>query len=817
MEGFRTVEDIYNILQISHARRKANPDAPAPKAKLMAAYYEKLTTLFWVSENYLFHGFAWYKFYTLCKEYNKVMSDEMKNLQASAVLLAALCIPQVPTGTGVGDASMNQKSKQQQQNNSHGIRSTMEDDIVKQKMARMATLLGFHTRNPTREALLTEIRSKNILEQVPQYLRDLYFLLEETSDPLIMVGQARPLLEQLKNQDRQVHMESSNFEETKEDPAGYDESTTSLGRYVKPLTAVLLQKLIVNLAASYHTVSLDHLKKLTSGLEAFDLTFEQVEKAIVQFTLQATKSGTALSVRIDHRANCLRFGEANLESELMRSQLTVLYKQLMKVSRILEVPDASINKARLETRMQRLLMIRSALPAEHRSILDRKNYIEECKEKAERMAQEKIKDELRTKAEEELARKLEEEKRIAREQKMREQEKQKRIQMELENQEKKRFLVSMGKYKEGITEEQIAKIDTEALQKEHQEKLIKEKEEAERKLKEAAKKLDYLVRAIRIEELPLIKKQYEEKTNMDREEYEQEVKAKAEQAKIQWEADVKDKSLLEKHSVFEHFGTFEEYIMKGRRMKHEQLCREADENALVEAEKAKLRRARRRKDEEAKRIADEIKRKQKEEEERIRKEEEAIKKKAAEEAKRIQQEKDAAEAAAAAARAAEEESSSAAPVTATPTAASSTTTPAPRSLASLSSSSGGGTGGKYVPPSLRGAAGSSGGGDGDRGGSRGAYNNSRPGSRFGSGGGGPGGVGSSSGGGGSYPGGGRYEGRRTTESSSSAGGGGGGSGGGERPRFINSSVGRGGGVGGSDENKRSNEQQPRENSRWNNK
>jgi translation initiation factor 3 subunit A len=25
-EGFRTVEDIYNILQISHARRKQNPD-----------------------------------------------------------------------------------------------------------------------------------------------------------------------------------------------------------------------------------------------------------------------------------------------------------------------------------------------------------------------------------------------------------------------------------------------------------------------------------------------------------------------------------------------------------------------------------------------------------------------------------------------------------------------------------------------------------------------------------------------------------------------------------------------------------------------
>lgn len=40
-EGFRTVEDIYNILQISKARRKIpGVNIPPPKAKIMAAYYE---------------------------------------------------------------------------------------------------------------------------------------------------------------------------------------------------------------------------------------------------------------------------------------------------------------------------------------------------------------------------------------------------------------------------------------------------------------------------------------------------------------------------------------------------------------------------------------------------------------------------------------------------------------------------------------------------------------------------------------------------------------------------------------------------------
>jgi translation initiation factor 3 subunit A len=46
-EGFKTVEDIHTIM---HIQKKA------PKSKVMATYYEKLIKIFWVSENYLFHG-----------------------------------------------------------------------------------------------------------------------------------------------------------------------------------------------------------------------------------------------------------------------------------------------------------------------------------------------------------------------------------------------------------------------------------------------------------------------------------------------------------------------------------------------------------------------------------------------------------------------------------------------------------------------------------------------------------------------------------------------------------------------------------------
>lgn len=555
-EGFRTVEDIYNILQIGRGKTP-------PKAKLMAAYYEKLTTLFWVSENYLFHAFAWYKYYSLCREFHRGMSEEMKQRQASAVLLAALCIPP---------------------NYNSGSGGVFQDDVMKQKMSRMAVLLGFHTRHPTREVLLQEIKSKNLLDQVPDYLRELYNLLEQTQDPVIMVEQTQPLLERLR----------------KEVGSTYDQDTgitdNTLGRYVKPLENVLLLRLIVNLNQAYHTVSLDYLQRLTTGI-----TFHQIEKSLVQFT--QTK---AITVRIDHRAGCLRFGTA---TDWDSSQLTVLGKSLELVSKSIHPPTPT-------DRLSEYQRIRDTLDDDHAALLKRKELIEKRKEQAEREAQEKMRLAAQRKAEEDAARKAEEEKRIAREQRLREQEKQRKIQQELDNQEKKRFLTAMGKNTDTMTDEQISKIDTEALQREHQEKINKKKEEAERKTKEVAKKLDYLVRAIRIEELPLIKKKYEEKTQHDRELYEKENEEKVKIAQKQWEEDVEAKKTLEEHSVFAYCSKFEEMVMTWREAEHNLLCEEAERNAEAEAERAKFRRARKRKEDEAKRKAEEEARIKAEEENR---------------------------------------------------------------------------------------------------------------------------------------------------------------------------------------------------------
>lgn len=66
-EAFRSVEDIQALITLAKK---------TPKQQLMATYYARLTQIFAVSENHLYHAYAWLKLFNFSKSYNKNLSPQ---------------------------------------------------------------------------------------------------------------------------------------------------------------------------------------------------------------------------------------------------------------------------------------------------------------------------------------------------------------------------------------------------------------------------------------------------------------------------------------------------------------------------------------------------------------------------------------------------------------------------------------------------------------------------------------------------------------------------------------------------------------------
>ena len=69
-EAFKSVEDIHTLLSLSKKQ---------PRNAMMANYFEKLTRIFLVSENYLFHAAAWSRYYNLLQVSARAIASDKHN------------------------------------------------------------------------------------------------------------------------------------------------------------------------------------------------------------------------------------------------------------------------------------------------------------------------------------------------------------------------------------------------------------------------------------------------------------------------------------------------------------------------------------------------------------------------------------------------------------------------------------------------------------------------------------------------------------------------------------------------------------------
>ncbi|KAF5323647.1 hypothetical protein D9758_017141 [Tetrapyrgos nigripes] len=142
--------------------------AKAPRPVMIANYSEKLTKIFLMSGNALYHAAAWGKYYAVVTIIGEKSDEELSKL-AGQVLISALAIPV-------------------------GLQNDEEE--AKGRATCLTSLLGL-TKMHTRTGLLKDVLSRNVLKISPLHVKQLYNIHEVTFGPLTLSSSIAPLLKTL--------------------------------------------------------------------------------------------------------------------------------------------------------------------------------------------------------------------------------------------------------------------------------------------------------------------------------------------------------------------------------------------------------------------------------------------------------------------------------------------------------------------------------------------------------------------------------------------------------------------------------------------
>ncbi|KAI3537295.1 eukaryotic translation initiation factor 3 subunit A [Colletotrichum abscissum] len=554
-EAFRSVEDIHTLLNLSKR---------PPKNIMMANYYEKLTRIFLVGENYLFHAAAWSRYYTLLRQSAAVVASGQgkkadnppateNDLQkaASFVLLSALAIPVIST------------------TRSRGAMVDF-DESRKNKNARLTHLLGMG-QAPTRAGLFRDALAKQMLKRARPEIRDLYNILEVDFHPLSICQKISPILTKI----------------------GDD---AEMEKYILPLQQVILTRLFQQLSQVYETVDLAFVEKLAQFPEPFQVTRGTIEK----FIMNGNKKGD-LAIRMDHATGVLSFdndvfssakaahagssaGSAEADgssvqrlqstpSEIVRSQLTRLVKSLHTTCFYI---DPTYNQSLVAAREAALERARAGAEQEHHSILARKEVIHKRKEEASEAQARKERENARQKRLREQLLQEAEDKRLAAEQREREEKRMKAERDRVRKEELKKQIADLkiGNKTIDIDMDNLENLDSGAIHAIKLEQLKREKNDVSEKLRIVWKRIDHLERAFRKEEAKKLPEDYKKQTEQDRATYE------AVKAQTLKEAEIKHKESVElKHRLtrlMPEYESFRANLHERRRDEFEKRRRDAE-------------------------------------------------------------------------------------------------------------------------------------------------------------------------------------------------------------------------------------------------
>ena len=548
-EGFRTVEDIFNIMQLGKK---------TPKPKLMSIYYEKLTRIFWVSENYLFHAYAWFRYYTLTCEYRKDMKMEERNILASCVLLAALSVP-----------SLKEFSLDAFSTNSM---VSDDDEVATEKNQQLATLLDFQA-NPTRKALLGDIVSRGILNDVIPELANIFDHMEVKFHPLKLAAGLVPMIAAIK-------------------------SHPQLSVYAIPLERIAVLRVVQQLSRVYSAVRIDFLRNLVAPLS--DISYNTVEKIMIDGV-----SRKQLQLRIDHGAKCIKFGTAVVTANTIENQVSQLGVALSKVASTLTraLGGSAIGEKEAASRKEFLNKVAAAEARDHASTVNHQRLIEQRKEKLEEKQREKAEEEEKQRELQRQQRAEEERQRLEQEAKNREAEQRKKLREKQDLINLKQALESYSVIKDEAELTALDVASRNAMLNEAKLEAQRAKDAETRRVSEQAKRLDHITRALRIEGANVIKTKYAKQVEDDRAAYEVHIAKLQVTLREEHAHHLVEKARLSKMQSLRK--KFEDSLLAKQMSSYEKKVAKAKQDALQERRERKVATARQKYAEEQQRYREE--------------------------------------------------------------------------------------------------------------------------------------------------------------------------------------------------------------------
>ncbi|KAM3288087.1 hypothetical protein P3S67_021517 [Capsicum chacoense] len=291
-EAFHSVEDIYGLMCMVKK---------APKPSLMSVYYAKLTEIFRMSSNHLYHAYAWLKLFSHQKSFNKNLSQMDLQLIASYVVLAALSVS--PYDQLHGESHLE-----------------FENEMDRRRVANLISFDVEHREEKretlSRSSILAELVSKGVMACATQEVKDLYHLLEHEFLPLGLALKVQHLLNKISKLGGKLS-------------SAFSVPEVQLSQYIPALEKVSTLRLIQQVSQVYQTIQIGDLSKM---IPFFDFAvIEKISVDAVRHNFVAIKGAVF-------------FGKQSIEAEGPQDQLSHFAESLSKARLMIYPTEKKVPK-----------------------------------------------------------------------------------------------------------------------------------------------------------------------------------------------------------------------------------------------------------------------------------------------------------------------------------------------------------------------------------------------------------------------------------------------------------------------------------------